>query len=95
MALNNHEISIVKGMLNRGDKQHDIAAYFGVNGGRVAEISSGQTGGAVLAAAAIELPPAGPIMAGRSALHIKATLEGLRDLINDALDEISQYERRN
>jgi hypothetical protein len=40
MALNEGEIAIVKGMLLWGDRQHDIAAYFGVNGGRVAEIST-------------------------------------------------------
>ena len=27
--------ALVKGMLKRGDRQHDIAAWFGVNGGRV------------------------------------------------------------
>jgi len=43
MALNEGEIAIVKGMLVRGDPQHDIAAYFGINGGRIAEISTGQT----------------------------------------------------
>jgi hypothetical protein len=32
MALKDGEIAIVKGMLVRGDRQHDIAAYFGVNG---------------------------------------------------------------
>jgi len=30
MALNEGEIAIVKGMLVRGDPQHDIAAYFGI-----------------------------------------------------------------
>ena len=40
MALNDAEIAIVKGMLARGDRQHDIAAYFGINGGRIAEIST-------------------------------------------------------
>ena len=29
MKLNHREIAIVKGMLERGDRQHDIAAYFG------------------------------------------------------------------
>jgi hypothetical protein len=43
MALNDGEIAIVKGMLIHGDRQHDIAAYFGVNGGRINEISTGQT----------------------------------------------------
>ena len=34
------ETRIVKGMLARGDRQHDIAAYFGVNGGRVGEVAT-------------------------------------------------------
>jgi len=38
---NGRDASIVKGMLARGDRQHDIAAYFGVNGGRVAEVATG------------------------------------------------------
>ncbi|MBR0868654.1 hypothetical protein JQ640_45705, partial [Bradyrhizobium diazoefficiens] len=29
------------------DRQHDIAAYFGINGGRIAEISTGQTGSSI------------------------------------------------
>lgn len=41
MSLSIQDASIVKGMLARGDKQHDIAAHFGVNGGRIAEIASG------------------------------------------------------
>jgi hypothetical protein len=28
-------------MLARGDRQHDIALYFGVNGGRIGEIATG------------------------------------------------------
>ena len=39
--LNHRETRIVKGMLLRGDRQHDIAAYFGVNGGRIAEVATG------------------------------------------------------
>lgn len=35
---------MVKGMLARGDKQHDIAAYFKTNGGRIAEIAQGKRG---------------------------------------------------
>jgi hypothetical protein len=40
--LNYRETQIVRGMLKRGDRQHDIAAYFGVNGGRIAEIATGK-----------------------------------------------------
>jgi hypothetical protein len=93
MALNDGEIAIVKGMLIRGDNQHNIAAYFGINGGRIAEISTGQTGPSVAAAAQEDLPPAGPYMAGRSALRARDTLTALRDLIQGAIDDIDLYEK--
>jgi hypothetical protein len=93
MALNDGEIAVVKGMLLRGDKQHDIAAYFGINGGRVAEISTGQTGPSVTASLAEDLPPPGPYMAGRSALRARDTLSALRDLIQDAINDIDLYEK--
>jgi hypothetical protein len=93
MALSEGEIATVKGMLLRGDKQHDIAAYFGVNGGRIAEISTGQTGSSVTASLADDLPPAGPYMAGRSALRARDTLIALRDLIEEAIGDIDLYEK--
>ncbi|MGY4317249.1 hypothetical protein [Bradyrhizobium sp. JR3.5] len=93
MALSEGEIATVKGMLFRGDRQHDIAAYFGVNGGRIAEISTGQTGGSIAATMAGDLPPAGPYMAGRSALRARDTLIALRDLIQDAINDIDLYEK--
>jgi hypothetical protein len=92
MAFNTREISIVKGMLARGDKQHDIAAYFGVNGGRVAEVATGQNGADVQASPLDTLPPPGPYMAGRSALHARDTLLALRDLIDEAIGQINLYE---
>ena len=42
ISLNSADAAIVKGMLARGDRQHDIAAWFGVNGGRVADIKTGK-----------------------------------------------------
>lgn len=93
MALSEGEIATVKGMLLRGDRQHDIAAYFGVNGGRIAEISTGQTGSSIAAAAPDDLPPPGPYMAGRSALRARDTLTALRDLIQDAINDIDLYEK--
>ena len=41
IRLCSEDAAIVKGMLARGDRQHDIAAWFGVNGGRIGEISTG------------------------------------------------------
>jgi hypothetical protein len=46
-------------MLMRGDKQHDIAAMFGVNAGRIAEIATGAKFDHVPAAGEKYLPPRG------------------------------------
>ena len=61
------EVAVVKGMLARGDRQHDVAAYFGVNGGRIAEISTGEKFEHVVAAAEKDLPEPGPYLSGREA----------------------------
>jgi uncharacterized protein YjiS (DUF1127 family) len=92
VKLNHREIAIVKGMLERGDRQHDIAAYFGVNAGRVAEIKTSATGSDIRAAAPAELPPPRPYMAGRSALRARDTLIALRELVDEALRDIDLFE---
>jgi len=52
------DAAIVKGMLERGDRQSAIAAYFGgINQGRVAEISTGQKFKEVPPALPDRLPP--------------------------------------
>lgn len=94
MALTNHEIAIAKGMLLRGDRQHDIAAYFGINGGRIGEINTNQRGAGIKPAPPETLPPAGPYMAGRSALRARDTLVALRELIDEAIGDIDLYEKR-
>lgn len=38
------ELRVVLAMLDRGDHQHDIAAWFGKNGGRVAEVENARRG---------------------------------------------------
>lgn len=60
IALDDADARIAKGMLARGDRQSDIAAYFGVNGGRIAEIASGETFASIQAAPSGQLPPRGP-----------------------------------
>jgi hypothetical protein len=57
--LTNHDASIVLGMIARGDRDHDIAAYFGVNQGRIAEVKNGEFG-STSAVPAEQLPPKGP-----------------------------------
>lgn len=59
-SLTESEAAVIKGMLERGDKQHDIAARFGVNGGRIAEIAK-KTRFADVPASTSALPPPGPV----------------------------------
>lgn len=92
MALTSPEIAIVKGMLARGDAQHHIAAYFGVNSARINDIKQGTNGATIAAAPTFELPQPGPYMAGRSALKARETLKALRDLIDDTIKDIDIYE---
>jgi len=58
MALTNRDAAIVLGMVARGDKRHDIAAWFGENQARIAEIEQGSHG-SIAAAPATDLPPKG------------------------------------
>jgi hypothetical protein len=57
--LTNRDASIVLGMEARGDRDHDIAAWFGVNQGRIADVNAGKYG-SIGAAPNNELPPKGP-----------------------------------
>lgn len=65
MTLTNKDAQIVLGMVARGDKRHDIAAWFGENQARIAEVEAGEYGNLV-AAPASDLPPKGaPGLKGR------------------------------
>lgn len=56
-ALTAQNAALVKGMQARGDREHDIAAWFGVNPARIADVKSGETFAG--AQAANILPPTG------------------------------------
>lgn len=58
MAFSSRDVSLIRGMVARGDKQHDIAAWFGENQARIVEADKGQHGQHPAAPAA-ELPPKG------------------------------------
>lgn len=76
--LTSSDAAQVKGMLLRGDRQHDIAAWFGVNGGRIAEVASGTTFTDVLPVPNEELPPPGPYMSGRAASEVLRALDAAK-----------------
>jgi hypothetical protein len=58
-ALGAKHIPTILGMVARGDRDHDIAAWFGVNQGRIAEAKDGKWGNPAMLAANM-LPPSGP-----------------------------------
>lgn len=86
VRLNESDAALIKGMLKRGDRQHDIAAWFGVNGGRIAEIANGTTFPWVMAAKQ-GLPPKGPYPTGKQAIEAQRALE-------QAVDALALAERQ-
>jgi hypothetical protein len=90
ISLNEGEAEIAKGMLLRGDRQHDIAAWFGVNGGRIGDISTGKKFSNVAPAPSDKLPPPGPYLTGQDAHAAMITLEAASETINTALALIKE-----
>jgi hypothetical protein len=78
ITLTEEDAAVAKGMLARGDRQHDIAAWFGVNGGRIADLATGAKFSWVEPAPAGELPPSGPYLNGRAAHTAVAALAETR-----------------
>ncbi|WP_316228817.1 hypothetical protein [Bradyrhizobium sp. SZCCHNR1070] len=86
ITLGYRDTCIVKGMLARGDRQHDIASYFGVNSGRIAEIATG--GGNYPNAQPspdADLPPEGPYLTRYAVQSVIATL-------NEAIEALDMAE---
>ena len=77
-SLDKWDAGIVKGMLKRGDRQHDVAAWFGVNGGRIAEINTGKRFCGVEPVALTHLPPSGPYISGERSSEIRKELAEIR-----------------
>ena len=84
ISLTESDAAIVKGMLFRGDRQHDIAAWFGVNAGRIAEIATGFRFARVEPAPIDKLPPSGPYPAGRVAVAAITALSAAKAALSNA-----------
>lgn len=83
-TLDKHDARIVLGMQARGDRDHDIAAWFGVNQGRVAEAKDGKYG-TLEAAPKEELPPKGP--PGIKGRRLREALDGVLSSLEDNDEE--------
>jgi hypothetical protein len=84
ISLTADDAAIVKGMLLRGDRQHDIASWFGVNAGRIAEICRGSNYALIGPAPTEVLPPPGPYPAGRVAVAALIALESAKAAMGQA-----------
>lgn len=87
--LDDRAIALIKGMLLRGDDQHHIAALFGENPGRIAEVKNSmadpcgkvEKGRGIDPAVPSALPPPGPYF-----LNMIAE----RDIILDGLEAVEE-----
>jgi hypothetical protein len=84
VVLTVRDAALIKGMLARGDRQHDIAAWFGVNAGRVAEVAKGYRFSEVEAAPLAWLPPSGPYPALRQTVLAIQALESAKAALSAA-----------
>jgi len=84
ISLSEADAALVKSMLLRGDRQHDVAAWFGVNGGRIGEISKGLKFSWVKAESADQLPPPGPYLAARDVAVALSALSSARKALDQA-----------
>jgi hypothetical protein len=89
IALGYRETCVVKGMLARGDRQHDIASYFGVNPARINEVVSGNNNYPnAQPTPEAELPPSGPYMT-------KFAVQAVIDTLNEAIEALDLAEQEN
>jgi hypothetical protein len=90
--LNEEQAAIIKGLLARGEKQHDIAAFFGVNGGRIAEIKTGQRFPDVAPAGKRDLPsPATVTVGGYSSFVAVQALRIIEVAVQSAIARIAEH----
>jgi hypothetical protein len=75
-------------MIARGDRHHDIAAWFGVNQGRIAEVNEGVLHSNAPTAATNSLPPRGPYSSGRAAYKAVSALEQAKKALQEAIKDI-------
>ena len=100
MSLTRADAAIVMGMLARGDKNQDIAAWFGENPARIVEIENGSAFGVVPAALAASLPPKGAI--GPKGRRLRAYASDALDIlkaegaagVGDAIKELENGLKR-
>ncbi|WP_193183668.1 hypothetical protein [Nisaea sediminum] len=72
------DVPIILAMVAREDRRHDIAAWFGLNQGRIKEVEDGKFGTSKLADEK-ELPPSGS--PGPKALNLRRAVQEASDAL--------------
>ncbi|MHA6689284.1 hypothetical protein [Devosia sp. A449] len=88
IRLSDTDAAVVKGMLLRGDRNHDIAAWFGVNPGRVADVKQGRTFPEIVPSPLSDFPPAGPYSSGKSLHNAAMALDAAKLALNNAMVDV-------
>jgi hypothetical protein len=86
ITLSAADTALIKGMLLRGDRQHDFATWFWVNSGRIAEIATCHRFSEVVAASPEMLPPK-----VREAVAAIAALSAAKKAVITAEESIRRY----
>lgn len=71
------DVPLILGMIERGDRKHDIAAWFGLNQGRIKEVEDGDHGTPPLTLTG--LPPSGS--PGPRAWDLRRALDKVTNLL--------------
>ena len=83
LSVNTADVPVILAMVARGDRRHDIAAWFGLNQGRIAEVENGKHGTLSLAPGS-QLPPSGS--PGPKAL-------AMRDAVRKAISDLGSGQK--
>ena len=99
ITVNRADVPVILGMINRGDRKHDVAAWFGLNQGRVKEIEDGKHGIPSLAPANTLLPSGSPGPKAQALRELLDEISGLvkarktQEITKKITDAIKEYER--
>jgi hypothetical protein len=85
------DVPLILGMVARGDRRHDIAAWFGLNQGRIKETEDGKHG-PLAVAAANKLPPSGS--PGIKARRLRPAIRKVRELLDQPVPDFSAIRLR-
>lgn len=76
------DAAVVKGMIARGDRNQDIAAFFGVNQRAVSYIRSGKNFASIKPHPPVGLPPPGPYIVDESFVRFYKAITRVNELWN-------------